>query len=137
MEYIAQHYIKVDGRMIIPGEIFRKDMDEQAEKRLMELGAIRRADTQAPASTEQPETGKLDVTDEEKDREAMREMYAAQLRLMGYGPDGMALPADDVKESTEDAEEDAPEAEPPMMDAKDTVIPAKKSAKKKTGGKAK
>ena len=48
MKYVAKHYVKVDGRVRFPGEIFCKDYDEKAEKRLIETGAIRRAD--APVS---------------------------------------------------------------------------------------
>ena len=135
MEYVAKHYIKVDGRMICPGELFQKEYDAEAERRLIEAGAIRKAGAQAPASTEQPETEKPDVADEEKRRESTREMYAAQLRAMGYGPDGMALPAESAEESAEDAE-DTLDAEPPVMDVEDTVV-TQTPAKKKSGGKKK
>ena len=35
MEYVAKHYIKVDGRMICPGELFQKEYDAEAERRLI------------------------------------------------------------------------------------------------------
>ena len=38
MEYVAKHYIKVDGRMICPGELFQKEYDAEAERRLIEAG---------------------------------------------------------------------------------------------------
>ena len=48
MDYIARHYIKVDGRMVFPGEIFTKDMDKAAERRLLEAGAIETAVAPVP-----------------------------------------------------------------------------------------
>ena len=102
--YIALKYIGTD---FTPGEELPDGLDEGIIKRLLKSGAIREtAPDPAPAAPVTPDG----MTDEEK-LERTRQNYYAQLRAMGYGPDGNPLSKEETDGADAEDAEDAEEAE--------------------------
>ena len=94
--------------MVMPGEYFRKDYDEAAEKRLIGAGAIRKAD--APVS------------------HGMEAETVIQLKES----DAAAQEAEDSGNAAQHAEDEADDVmEPPTVDVEDAVVTAPKPAKNK------
>ncbi|MBQ8708513.1 MAG: hypothetical protein IJ523_10540 [Succinivibrionaceae bacterium] len=107
MEYIANHYIKVDGRVRFPGEIFQKEYDKAAEKRLIEAGAIRKAD--APVS------------------------HAVDAEPVVPQEEVKPIPENEQEHSEVDmqqTEDETTDMDPPTVDVTDAVVTAPKDTKK-------
>lgn len=107
MEYVAKHYVKVDGRVRLPGEIFCKDYDEKAEKRLIETGAIRRADAPVSHAIEADPVIPQEEATEQNEAEP-----------------------EHIEADAQQTEDEAPDMEPPTVDVADAVVTAPAPAKK-------
>ena len=142
--YIALKYIGTD---FTPGEELPDGLDEGIIKRLLKSGAIREtAPDPAPAAPVTPDG----MTDEEK-LERTRQNYYAQLRAMGYGPDGNPLSkeetdgadaedaedAEEAEETDEEQEPEAPEVDVSAALVQETEAEKPKATRARKGGKAK
>lgn len=137
MAYIAIHYVNVNGKMYMPGEVIVQDMDAAQVKRLLEKGAIRKEiaphvspeaedDGKSGARSKAPEVTARDTEDSAEDEAE---------------PDAEEDAEDEECEIEADAEEEYEEAEPPEIDAADSIVePAaeeNKPARRRRGGKEK
>ena len=129
MRYIAQHFVKINGKMRLPGESIIDEIDPDKAERLLEKGAIRRA---AEAPIPMPASGGAGFAENDADGG-------------GAGDDDALDEAVDVDVGTDDeADEEYEEAEPMEIDVADSITAAdeptmeeKKPARKRRGGKEK
>ena len=126
MRYIAQHFVKINGKMRLPGESIMDEIDPDKAERLLEKGAIRRA-AEAPISMPANEDMGFAEDDANGDE---------------AGDDGAVDEAVNVDVGTDD--EAYEEAEPMEIDVADSITAAdeptmeeKKPARKRRGGKEK
>ena len=135
MAYIAQHYVNLDGVMVMPGETIEGPIDAKKEKWLLEQGAIRKKVA--------PDSFYDDEEDHQTDATGTSDpdQYDAE-----NGSDEDA--EDDSEDSTEEDSEDTEEyedTEPPEIDVADSITssdeePAdgeEKPTRKRGGGKEK
>jgi len=129
MRYIAQHFVKINGKMHLPGESIMDEIDPDKAERLLEKGAIRKA-AEAPISVPANEDMGFAEDDANGDE---------------AGDDGALDEAVNVDVGTDDeADEAYVEAEPMEIDVADSITAAdeptteeKKPARKRRGGKEK
>ena len=163
MAYIANHYVNLDGKVYIPGEVITEQIDADKEEWLLGKGAIRKKvasdsffddaeDEQAQATvTDQGDKdGKNDEDSSEDDAEGTEDTEDSEDNTEDSKDAEDTEDSEDNTEDSEDAEdaedeEEYEDVEPPEIDVADSIVapaeePAaedKKPARKRKGGKEK
>ena len=120
--YVANHYVRINHTVLTAGEILPDGLPGEKIAWLLRAGAIREIQEAAPveANAKTADPAGAQKSEEERQREAARENYAAQLAALGYHPDGTRIADTESEEPPE--EEIDEEAEPEEIDVMAGIV---------------